>query len=34
MNTLLESSSRMPFHTDLRLVFEAFGGRARSSTGC
>jgi hypothetical protein len=29
MNTLLEASTRMPFHTDLRLVFEAFGGRAR-----
>lgn len=29
MNTLLESSSRMPFHTDLRPVFEAFGGRER-----
>ncbi len=29
MNTLLESSSRMPVHTDLRQVFEAFGGRAR-----
>ena len=29
MNTLLESSSRMPFHTNLRLVFEAFGGRER-----
>jgi hypothetical protein len=24
MNTLLESSSRMPFHTNLRLVFDAF----------
>ncbi len=29
MNTLLESSRRMPFHTDLRRVFEAFGGRER-----
>ncbi len=29
MNTLLESSSRMPFHTNLRLVFEAFDGRER-----
>lgn len=29
MNTLLKTSSRMPFHTDLRLVFEAFGGRER-----
>jgi hypothetical protein len=29
VNTLLESSSRMPFHTDLRRVFEAFDGRER-----
>lgn len=25
--TLLEGSARMPFHTDLRVVFKAFGGR-------
>lgn len=29
VNTLLESSSRIPFHTNLRLVFDAFGGRER-----
>jgi hypothetical protein len=29
MNTLLEGASRMPYPTDLRLVFEAFGGRQR-----
>jgi hypothetical protein len=29
MNTLLEASSRMSYPTDLRLVFEAFGGRQR-----
>ena len=29
MNTLLEASTRMVHHTDLRLVFEAFGGRER-----
>ena len=29
MNALLEASSRMAYPTDLRLVFEAFGGRER-----
>jgi len=29
VNTLLEKSSRMGHHTDLRLVFEALGGRGR-----
>ena len=29
MNTLLEGPGRMAWHTDLRLVFRAFGGRQR-----
>jgi hypothetical protein len=29
MNTLLKGPSRMEFYTDLRLVFQAFGGRQR-----
>jgi hypothetical protein len=29
VNTILEKSSRMVYHTDLRLVFEALGGRQR-----
>jgi hypothetical protein len=29
VNTLLETSIRMGHHTDLRLVFEALGGRGR-----
>jgi hypothetical protein len=29
MNTLLEASSRMAYPTDLRVVFEALGGRQR-----
>lgn len=29
MNTLLRASPRMPYHTDLRRVFEALGGRQR-----
>jgi len=29
LNTLLEGSGRMAYHTDLRLVFRAFGGRQR-----
>lgn len=29
VNTILEASARMPFHTDLRAVFRAIGDRQR-----